>query len=896
MKKIKKIIIVMVSIFLIICQLNVFSYAYTISDVKNIIGFKVIENGNEPKYDIKIDANDLINNEKLPCIKATIETVLYSGDGILNVNFFNRKTTTTATTTGTTGTSTSTTNQKATAEEPNQTSTNKKNNSKKNNSKKNNSKNNTKNSSSKTTNTTSEKTSNKSNNNTTKKSSNNKISSTGQLNKEEYISNLVKLTFKVCLAISMMAMLTLLIYIGLTTVSESISDKIGFLKFLSVFNSKNPQRKLKQKRAVEAWFKSMILLTSVVLIINLVTGGIDYLTSFLNDKKIESNAIGVYVVNAKKPTTTLGTTKINSSDLSDIITEGKWAVYAKNLSSNKDIEKYNVNDQMSSASVMKLFIAAAAYQKQEDTRKGSTSSDNILDQLESNRYIVDEARMKKMISESSNSDANYFIKSVKQEYIQKYLEKNNYTGTKLNRNFGETTILDDKDNYTTARDVGRLLEKIYKKQCMGAENILNYMKMQTRRNKIPAGVPSGIEVANKTGELSPEYKNYPVENDAAIVYKQDANYVLVILSTGTSTSDIAIEKIKKISERIYAKAGGISEQATGTATDASITNDYSSILDTSQNRTAREKIIKKAQTVSNSDSLKTEKSQNDEVWVEEIYRTVLEKGEDSITKHLCAYEAGITCNNGIGPYTDSNNIIPGAAVFSYKSSSKAKCGDHDVGHIGIYIGDGKIASYLGSGIDIRSIEDWKKEWSFDGWGWITGTEYLGEDSSANDISNSEGNTFNYYFKTGIEGLMMFKSQYNWKEYAGKNFSNIIGGSSIAIIKIALYVIFFVRMVILAFITAFSPIIILIDAFKKLSGSEGYLNNWGKLFLFLMFSRPVIAFLYYIFVINNPYLAVEFPGCVVIINIVIFTVTCISIKMMIDDLRGKKRSNKIRSRA
>ena len=879
MKKIKKIIIVMVSIFLIICQLNVFSYAYTISDVKNIIGFKVIENGNEPKYDIKIDANDLINNEKLPCIKATIETVLYSGDGILNVNFFNRKTTTTATTTGTTGTSTSTTNQKATAEEPNQTSTNKKNNSKKNNSKNNNSKNNTKNSSSKTTNTTSEKTSNKSNNNTTKKSSNNKISSTGQLNKEEYISNLVKLTFKVCLAISMMAMLTLLIYIGLTTVSESISDKIGFLKFLSVFNSKNPQRKLKQKRAVEAWFKSMILLTSVVLIINLVTGGIDYLTSFLNDKKIESNAIGVYVVNAKKPTTTLGTTKINSSDLSDIITEGKWAVYAKNLSSNKDIEKYNVNDQMSSASVIKLFIAAAAYQKQS----------------ESDDYKVDEKDMSKMISNSDNNSANNIIKNIKKDYINEYLKKNDYTKTELNRNFGETNY--SKDNYTSARDVGRLLEKIYTNQCKGAEKILNYMKAQTHRNKIPAGVQeSGVEVANKTGELSSEYKNYPVENDAAIVYKQDANYILVVLSTGTASSETAIEKIKKISERVYLKAGSISEQSVGSAKSASITKKDSTEDELEENKGLREKIIKKAQTVSNSDSLKTEKSQNDEVWVEEIYRTVLEKGEDSITKHLCAYEAGITCNNGIGPYTDSNNIIPGAAVFSYKSSSKAKCGDHDVGHIGIYIGDGKIASYLGSGIDIRSIEDWKKEWSFDGWGWITGTEYLGEDSSANDISNSEGNTFNYYFKTGIEGLMMFKSQYNWKEYAGKNFSNIIGGSSIAIIKIALYVIFFVRMVILAFITAFSPIIILIDTFKKLSGSEGYLNNWGKLFLFLMFSRPVIAFLYYIFVINNPYLAVEFPGYVVIINIVIFTVTCISIKMMIDDLRGKKRSNKIRSRA
>ena len=36
--------------------------------------------------------------------------------------------------------------------------------------------------------------------------------------------------------------------------------------------------------------------------------------------------------------------------------------------------------------------------------------------------------------------------------------------------------------------------------------------MQERRNKIPANLPEGVKVANKTGELD------DVENDAGIIY------------------------------------------------------------------------------------------------------------------------------------------------------------------------------------------------------------------------------------------------------------------------------------------------------------------------------------------------------------------------------------------
>ena len=316
------------------------------------------------------------------------------------------------------------------------------------------------------------------------------------------------------------------------------------------------------------------------------------------------------------------------------------------------------------------------------------------------------------------------------------------------------------------------------------------------------------------------------------------------------------------------------------------------LLKDKTNKKTREKIVQQART---NDSLGAGAYQC-EKWVEEVYRTVLGKGDDEITRHACAHEAGLTANNGIGPYTDSNNIVPGAAVFSYESSSHTKCGDHDAGHIGIYLGDGQIASWLGSSVGICSIEDWKKDWNFDGWGWITGTESLGDGASGNDISSSKGDTFNYYFNTGVEGLMMFKSQYNWDKYAGRNFFNIAGGATTAMIKIGLYFVFFVRMALLALITAFSPIIILLDTLKKLSGSQGYLKNWAKLYIFLMLIRPVIAFLYYIAVISNPYLGYKFPIYVAVVNIAIAIAAFIAIKMLIADLRGRKQSNKIRSKA
>ena len=99
--------------------------------------------------------------------------------------------------------------------------------------------------------------------------------------------------------------------------------------------------------------------------------------------------------------------------------------------------------------------------------------------------------------------------------------------------------------FTSAKDCGEFLKKVYLNETSHALDILEFLKRQERREKIPAGVPEGIEVANKTGELS------GIENDAALVLMEDDTYSITVITSGLTDSSSAREKIKEISSEVY---------------------------------------------------------------------------------------------------------------------------------------------------------------------------------------------------------------------------------------------------------------------------------------------------------------------------------------------------------
>lgn len=215
-------------------------------------------------------------------------------------------------------------------------------------------------------------------------------------------------------------------------------------------------------------------------------------------------------------------------------TEGIWSVYAKNLATNS--VKININNQkLESASLIKLFIMATAY---EEIERGNLNKDEVIGDI-----LI-------MINKSDNNAANRIIDKLGLPKINNYIITNGYSSTEIRRKMLQSS--DNGDNYTSVVDVGNLLEKIYRGTCVSqnsSKEMLDILKTQTLKNKIPAGIPSGVETANKTGELD------DVENDAAIIYKEDANYVIVVMSNNLKDTAAARNNIKEISSRVYELIG-----------------------------------------------------------------------------------------------------------------------------------------------------------------------------------------------------------------------------------------------------------------------------------------------------------------------------------------------------
>ena len=93
-----------------------------------------------------------------------------------------------------------------------------------------------------------------------------------------------------------------------------------------------------------------------------------------------------------------------------------------------------------------------------------------------------------------------------------------------------------------------LLEAIYDGTCVSEDassQMLDLLLAQQTRGKIPAGVPEDIEVANKTGETD------ETQHDAAIVYGEDTDYILCVLSDEVPDSNAAASLIREISSEVY---------------------------------------------------------------------------------------------------------------------------------------------------------------------------------------------------------------------------------------------------------------------------------------------------------------------------------------------------------
>ena len=191
---------------------------------------------------------------------------------------------------------------------------------------------------------------------------------------------------------------------------------------------------------------------------------------------------------------------------------------------------------MQAASLIKLFIMGAVYDSY-DSLTAAYGEDQI------------QSLLSDMITVSDNTAANTLTNylgdgddAAGRGAVNEYCASNSYESTTMGRML--LAPADNGDNMTSVSDCAEFLRKVYKGELPYAEEMMGFLKNQQRTHKIPAGLPEGVESANKTGELD------TVENDAAIVFA-DTPYILCIMSENLSDVGAAQSNIAGISSDMY---------------------------------------------------------------------------------------------------------------------------------------------------------------------------------------------------------------------------------------------------------------------------------------------------------------------------------------------------------
>jgi len=178
-----------------------------------------------------------------------------------------------------------------------------------------------------------------------------------------------------------------------------------------------------------------------------------------------------------------------------------------------------------------------------------SDSDSSLYHCIGERVRVD-SLLRLMITRSSNFATNTLITLVGADAVTKTMRELGAQRIQVRRGVEDGKAFQaGLNNTTTARDLAIILRAIEDGRAAppdATQQMLAIMLAQEFNEKIPAGLPPGIRVAHKTGDIT------AVSHDAAIVYPPGRQpYVLVVLTRGIADGARSAKLIADISWMVF---------------------------------------------------------------------------------------------------------------------------------------------------------------------------------------------------------------------------------------------------------------------------------------------------------------------------------------------------------
>lgn len=209
-----------------------------------------------------------------------------------------------------------------------------------------------------------------------------------------------------------------------------------------------------------------------------------------------------------------------------------------------DQGKFSLDDKIKVTNEFKSIVDRSPY----SLLVVDDSDDDIYQHIGEEMAVHD--LVHRMITVSSNLAANILIEFVDVENIMKTMTELQIYNMRVLRGVEDIKAYErGLNNRTDALSMMQVMYSIAEGRAgsrKACQEMIAILSQQKYCNKIPAGIPAGIKVANKTGSIT------RIDHDAAIVFPKGRKpYVLVVLTQGIEKREDAEKLIADLSRIVY---------------------------------------------------------------------------------------------------------------------------------------------------------------------------------------------------------------------------------------------------------------------------------------------------------------------------------------------------------